>query len=293
MVLIRSGAEEIWRIPTRVSYSDEDSLQAWTEESLSLLSGNDHPSVVTRELRVGGRQRIDLVAVDSTGVITLVECKLRDNPDYHRDVIGQAFGYAAHLWRMSIDDFERAYETSAGAPLSQQLDERVVAGLDVVTFREAVATNLATGRFRILIIVDEITDEMKQIVQFLNHRTQDDISISVMELVWIVEGDINILLPVVFGETLQLHIERPTIELIDHVTTDLLRSVKSRRNLQRNIKSKFFWRRFDVQRRSPEAISRVETALTRAGLKAQSGTQLLGSESLEDSITVQLSTPLD
>jgi hypothetical protein len=289
VILVRSGVDEIWRVPNRAGFSDEDSLQALIEESLSLLSGSEHPSIVARELKVGGKQRIDLVAVDSTGAITLVECKLRDNPDFHRDVIGQAFGYAAHLWRMDLSEFEAAFEAASKSPTTSvvdQLDERMVKGLDAATFREAVASNLAAGRFRILIIVDEITEEMKQIVQFLNVRTQNDLAVSVMELLRINEGETDILLPIVFGEALPLHI-KPNGSIV-RPEDDLLVSVRSRANKLRNIKSKFFWRRFDVRRRSPDAVRRVEQALDAVGLVASAGTARLGEEHFDAQISIRL-----
>src|ERR1039458_3581139 len=49
----------------------------------------------------------DLVLVDAYGQLCLVEVKKEGNPDTRR-VIAQLLDYAAALWQMSVDDFERA-----------------------------------------------------------------------------------------------------------------------------------------------------------------------------------------
>lgn len=49
----------------------------------------------------------DLVLVDQTGQICLVEVKNEGNPDTRR-VVAQLLDYAAALWQLSIEDFARA-----------------------------------------------------------------------------------------------------------------------------------------------------------------------------------------
>jgi hypothetical protein len=49
----------------------------------------------------------DVVAVDRDGLVTVIETKLGRNPEVKRTVAAQALGYAASLWGLSYDDFDR------------------------------------------------------------------------------------------------------------------------------------------------------------------------------------------
>lgn len=49
--------------------------------------------------------RADLVGVDGGGRITIVECKLRANPQIRREIVGQVPAYAGAIWQMGTDDF--------------------------------------------------------------------------------------------------------------------------------------------------------------------------------------------
>ena len=57
---------------------------------------------------------VDLVAVGAAGQITVVECKLAANPEIRSSVIGQVFAYAAGLWSLSYDEFDRLFTDRAG-----------------------------------------------------------------------------------------------------------------------------------------------------------------------------------
>lgn len=49
----------------------------------------------------------------ASGQMTLVECKLAANPEICRNVIGPVFAYAAGLWRLSCDAFNRRFTVLA------------------------------------------------------------------------------------------------------------------------------------------------------------------------------------
>ena len=53
--------------------------------------------IVVDQIAISVTGYVDLVAVDSDGNITLVECKLASNQEIRRSVIGQIFAYAAGL----------------------------------------------------------------------------------------------------------------------------------------------------------------------------------------------------
>src|SRR5205814_2018420 len=70
---------------------------------------------------------------------------------------------------------------------------------DEERFRETLAANLRDGRFRLVIAVDEITDEIKRIVLFLNEHTSTDLQVQALELGFIADEGVEILVPAVYG----------------------------------------------------------------------------------------------
>ena len=71
---------------------------------------------------------------------------------------------------------------------------------DEEAFRAAVADNLAAGRFRLVIAVDEITDELKQSVEFINTHTTGELKFLALELGYVADEGVEILLPKFHGE---------------------------------------------------------------------------------------------
>ena len=137
---------------------------------------------VVSELSVPEAGYVDVVGVDADGAITLVECKLRANPDVRRHVVGQVFAYAAGLWGLDYDAFDGAFASRAGMPLARRMAELAPEGWDEKAFRTSVAANLAAGRFRLVIAVDQITDELSRIVRYLNEHTTPEVQILALEL---------------------------------------------------------------------------------------------------------------
>jgi hypothetical protein len=201
MILIRQAGETAWRAPATNSYTDERALQDLIARSPTLIPGAANtPIAVVRELSVPGIGYIDVVGVDPNGDITVIECKLKANPEIRRQIIGQVLAYAAGLWGMSYEAFDAAFATVAHQPLADQVRSLSVGDWDEEAFRSAVAANLAKGRFRLVIVVDAITDELKRIVLYLNQHTGADMQILALELGYIADNDTEILVPKAYGE---------------------------------------------------------------------------------------------
>src|SRR4051794_32988278 len=119
-VRVRQAGEKVWRVPLVTPYDSERHFQLMIQDDPSLLPVLlDPPIVVAREFPLpfsdpfGGPDTtlaIDLVGVGGGGSITVVECKLADNPDMKRTIVGQLFAYATGLWRMSLASFSRQWE---------------------------------------------------------------------------------------------------------------------------------------------------------------------------------------
>jgi hypothetical protein len=201
-VLIRAKGEATWNKPTTTAYDNEAALQTLIEKSPELLPGSKGAPVLTvREMSVESGF-IDLVVVDSDGTITLVECKLRANPQIRREVVGQIMAYASCTWGMSYEQFDGAFNAPVkdGQTLAQRMEKIAPEGWNEEQFRTAVQDNLTTGRFRLVIAVDEITDELKRIVLYLNQHTNSEVQILALELRYIADKGVEILFPTVYGE---------------------------------------------------------------------------------------------
>lgn len=191
---------EPWRSPSGQGYDREAELQLLLAEHPELIPGVPQDAMVCREL-YSSAGFADLVAVAPDGSITLVECKLDANPQVRREVVAQALDYASRMWRMSIDEFERAWAAAGGPDL-------FVGDPDL---RAVVAANLAGAQFRLVLAVDTINDELRRIVEFLSRVTVSGTTVVAVEYLRYFESDVELLFPRAFGEELA-QAARPTTQ---------------------------------------------------------------------------------
>lgn len=87
-----------------MGFAAETEFQALVAETFDqvLATQTDAPAVVVREIAMPDRGKIDILAVDADGVITVCECKLQANAGIRREVIGQVLEYAGGLDCMSL-----------------------------------------------------------------------------------------------------------------------------------------------------------------------------------------------
>jgi hypothetical protein len=183
-VLIRGqdGAETM--IPESPLPAEKDLHDVLTQHA-GLLPADDlellDPVVVGREANLESGYA-DLVLVDQTGQICLVEVKNEGNPDTRR-VIAQLLDYAAALWRLSVEDFARVVL----GPFLEASAEPAAAPLDIAAYvrgntssepGEAAAADdalltgleqsLATGRFRLVVAAPSIPQRVEKVMEYLN-----------------------------------------------------------------------------------------------------------------------------
>lgn len=199
-VLLRRP-DQAWRQPQVASYTDEGALQQLLLESPDLIPGVDSAAVVD-ELYLGVGS-VDLVAVEPSGSISVVECKLAANSEARRAVIGQILSYAAALRGLSYEEFDSRFQRRGGQALQDVVESIAAEELPEWSgeeFRAAVASNLASGSFRLVIAVDVITEELKGIVEYLNTHTTSEVEMLAFELGYVADADVEILLPRAHGQ---------------------------------------------------------------------------------------------
>jgi hypothetical protein len=172
------GAKKVGRTPV----TQEKHLQEYIHENPDAIPLDD----VREDLRLFVFARefptptgpIDALAVDDEGAIYIIETKLYKNPD-KRLVVAQVLDYGAGLWN-SFGDYseierviDQAVNQKFGKPFRQKLmdffginDEQV--GGVISRFD----TDLTSGRFTFIVLMDRIHDQLKDLITFINANSR-------------------------------------------------------------------------------------------------------------------------
>jgi len=205
-ILLRNGNQENWKKVESFSYCDESELQKLLAESPDLIPAQELREstsqliAVVREFGVPIGS-IDLLGFSAEGEIAVIECKLANNPDIKRKVIGQVLEYGAALWGMRYEDFDQIIQDRAGKPLAELVQNEVNdPEWDEELFRSNIEENLQAGNFILVIVVDEINDALTRIIRFINACGNPQFSFAALEMRRFQSGDVEILLPKVDGD---------------------------------------------------------------------------------------------
>lgn len=202
MLLIRTSSEQPFMEPTVTSHPNEAELQTQILKRPSLLPTAPSLALVS-EFGIPSVGRVDLVGVAADGAVWLVECKLANNPQIRREIVGQVLAYAGGLWKMPYEDFAATFAArGGGTALLTAVQQSVGGELDLDAVADGVRDSLARGRFTLVLAVDRITDELKTIVEFLDQHTTTDIRVMALEMAYYREGTVEILTPVTYGDQL-------------------------------------------------------------------------------------------
>jgi hypothetical protein len=199
------------------TYDSEDLLQTLLAQYPNLLAGDQINSsiprrwlLVKREKEVpsqegeGGRWAVDHLFLDQDGVPTLVEVKRSSDTRIRREVVGQMLDYAANAtayW--SIEKIRAQFETNCstqGLDPNNVLQTFLEEQTDHDQFWQNSKTNLQAGKIRLIFVADEIPNELRRIVEFLNAQ-MDPAEILAVEIKQFVGQGMKTLVPRVFGQT--------------------------------------------------------------------------------------------
>src|SRR5262245_972077 len=153
---------EGWRTMPATGFPAEAALHGIVEEAPNLLplSGTPQLTVIGREVSLGNGYA-DLLAVEDTGRVVVIEVKLARNAEARRAVIAQVLAYAAFLHGLSPPALEkdilgaklreRGFETLADAV--RAMDQE--GSFDDEVFAEGLEKSLTEGRFRLVLVLDD------------------------------------------------------------------------------------------------------------------------------------------
>lgn len=174
MSAIWHRGENGWTLLSPAGFPDEDALHSLVEDAPHLLplAGAPRVVVVGREVLLGSNWA-DLVAVEPSGRVVIIEIKLAKNAEARRAVVAQILTYAAYLRGLEPDSFELGI-------LSAHLHKRGFASLqaavasvdqdgmfDPIEFESGVRASLDSGKFRLVIVLDDAPSELVSLVGYL------------------------------------------------------------------------------------------------------------------------------
>lgn len=169
-----------WRLLAPTGFPDEQTLHDLVEETPQILplAGNPSLVVVGKEVLLG-KGYADLVAVEPSGRLVLVEIKLSRNAEARRAVVAQILTYAAHLKGLSLEAVERdvlgrhlrerGYENTTDAVSSNDQE----GSFDPTLFSEGLAECLVNGHFRLVLVLDDAPQELATLVGYLESVTEE------------------------------------------------------------------------------------------------------------------------
>jgi len=175
-------------------YATEEELQTFLRDHAELIPVDEIELGTPPLLCIGWEVSVasgseDLLYVDETGLLTIVETKLRKNPEARREVVGQILEYGAQASAWSPNDIEvkaQKFLSSAECPqeyrgltLEQAMRyflERTGSpareAFSYENFLNLASGNLERGHIRLVIAVDEPPDPLLWIVEFVNRFSE-------------------------------------------------------------------------------------------------------------------------
>ena len=154
----------IWRVederttPVKTSaLENEARLEAILQHDPSIL-GLDVLLIVGRQVITTYGTRADLVAIDSDGMLYIIEVKKARTP---RDVVAQALDYGYWIDELTIEDVAEIYsEQNGGAPFDEAFRKR---------FDEA-PPEVVADEHRLVIVASSLDPQTDRIVRYVRER---------------------------------------------------------------------------------------------------------------------------
>jgi hypothetical protein len=205
IVVTRAGAKA--QRLERSSVAVEVELQAYIADNPECLPMEEIEEDL--KLFIVGREfptqsgPIDILATDEKGNVYVIETKLYKNPD-KRKVIAQVLDYGAALWSSygKSKDFgariRQVVQGRSGAHLETRLQEMFgLVAEDVSPLLDSMQANVEAGRFRFIVLMDELDDRLKELITFVNENSS--FSLFGVELEFYALDDYRIVIPRLFG----------------------------------------------------------------------------------------------
>ena len=258
---------------TEQNYASEDRLQVLLADYPNLLAGDQIDSanprrwlLVSREVSVAseedgtGRWSVDHLFLDQDAIPTIVEVKRSTDTRIRREVVGQMLDYAANAvvyW--PVEALRSRFEESRKEPEQDLIDFLEAPEANAENFWQRVKTNLQAGKVRLIFVADEISAELRRVVEFLNQQ-MDPAEVLAVEIKQYVSqtSELKTLIPRVIGQSVEAQQKKSTAssaqvrsdeeaffkDLVARQGTDIATSVRKVQHWAGDNKlPRFAWRR--------------------------------------------------
>jgi endonuclease NucS-like protein len=146
---------------TRASLATEDQIETWVAENPGILGLG--LLIIGRQVTIESRGRLDLLGLDSSGNLVILELKRDRTP---REIVAQVLDYASWVVGLTTRDVHDLANKYLARPLPAAFQER---------FDRALPENL-NGDHQMVIIASELDATTTRIVEYLSER--HDLSIN-------------------------------------------------------------------------------------------------------------------
>lgn len=200
------------------AYDSEVRLQEMLEKYPNLVAGDqiDRATprqwlLISREMplpseeEAAGVWSFEHLFLDQNAIPTLVEVKRIQESRIRREVVGQMLDYAANVliyWPLEsiIAQFESNCRDLGRDP-EQVFEEFLGSDANEERFWQKVKTNLQAGKLRLVFVADEISAELRRVVEFLNEQLDPTEVLAVEIKQYVSQDGLKTLVPRVIGQT--------------------------------------------------------------------------------------------
>ena len=174
-----------WKLLNPASFPAEAALHdlvAASPELLPLL-GKPRLAVLGREVQLGSGYA-DILAVEDSGRLVVIEVKLARNSEARRAVVAQVLAYAAYLQGMDAAGLTEVLgQGLGGATLVEAVSRSFGDDLfDKATWEQGLHASLAEGWFRLVLVLDEVPEDLSRLVGYLERVTDERLAIDLVSV---------------------------------------------------------------------------------------------------------------
>lgn len=178
-----------WELLEPSGFPTERELHELVERAPQILplAGSPRLAIVGSEVALGSNYA-DLIGIEPSGRLVIIEVKLSRNAEARRAVVAQALSYAAFLQGLTVAEVEEGVLARHLAKRGEQsLATAAQAasqgfGFDEGAFQIALADNLALGAFRLVFVLDAAPAELARLVEYLELVSSDRLLIDLVSV---------------------------------------------------------------------------------------------------------------
>jgi hypothetical protein len=153
-----------------VGYANEAELESMIVQNPDIVPGFNlgEVMVVGQQIHLnGGSLKIDVLLIDRSGLLTVVEAKLARNGESRREIVAQGLDYASALAEYDFYDLDDA----TGGRLCEAI-ERLCGGDEALreSLEETARARLAASDVNVHLALDEEVLDLSRIVTFARRR---------------------------------------------------------------------------------------------------------------------------